>query len=182
MVFLIVVAIVVVLLALYIFTRPNSFRVERAAMIPATPAQVFPYLNDFQRWAGWSPWEGLDPNLHRSYSGPAAGEGAVYDWSGNSKAGQGRMEILDSVPDERLLIDLQFVKPFKARNTCEFTLTPSGSGTRVNWAMYGPNTVMGRVMSLAGGMEAYLGKEFDRGLGNLAAVVQSDGEGKRAAK
>jgi len=176
----IVVAIVVGLLAFYVFSRPDSFRVERTGMVSAPPAEVFPYINDFRRWTSWSPWEGLDPNLNRSYTGAPVGKGSVYDWSGNNKAGQGRMEVLDSTPNEKILIDLQFVKPFKARNTTEFTLKPSGSGTQVIWAMWGPNTTMGKVMSLAGGMDAYLGKEFDKGLGNLAAVVQSDAEGRKA--
>ena len=39
----------------------------------------------------------------------------------------------------RVLIKLDFLKPFEAHNTAEFTLTPQGDGTRVDWAMYGPN-------------------------------------------
>jgi len=39
---------------------------------------------------------------------------------------------------------------------------------------------MGKVMYLVGGMDKFLGKDFDRGLGNLAAVAQSDADGRRA--
>jgi len=34
---------------------------------------------DFHRWTAWSPWEDLDPDLQRSYSGPDAGTGSVYE-------------------------------------------------------------------------------------------------------
>lgn len=170
----------VIVLAIYIVTRPSTFRVERSATIGLPPGELFPYVNDFRRWTSWSPWEGIDPNLTRTYAGSPAGKGAVYEWSGNSKAGKGRMAILDSVPNEKILIDLGFEKPFKAQSTTEFHFKPSGSGTTVTWAVYGPNTTMGKVMCLFGGMEKFVGKDFDKGLANLAAVAQSDAEGRRA--
>jgi len=41
----------------------------------------------------------------RRYAGAASGLGAVYEWSGNSRAGSGRMEIVDAVDDDRVVID-----------------------------------------------------------------------------
>ena len=169
----IVLVVVVVLLAIVIAMQPKSFRVERSATIAAPPAAVFAQMNDFHRWTNWSPWENIDPNLQRTYSGAAAGKGAVYNWSGAKQVGVGRMEITDSVPNERILIDLRFEKPFKAANTTEFTYKPSGAGTAVTWAMYGPNTLMGRVMHLFGGMDKFVGKDFEKGLAKLATVTKS---------
>ena len=176
---LIVAAAVILVLGIVIATRPSSFRVERSATVAAPPPEVFGYVNDFRRWISWSPWEGLDPNLRRDYSGAASGKGAVYDWAGNNKAGVGRMTIVDVVPNERIEIDLHFEKPFKADNTCVFTFRPAGNNTAVNWKIYGPNTTMGKVMTLFGGMEKLVGKDFEKGLGNLAAVAQSDAEGRK---
>jgi len=55
------IALVVVLLiaAVLIFaaTRPDTFRVQRAASIKAPPEKIFPLINDFQSWGAWSPWE-----------------------------------------------------------------------------------------------------------------------------
>ena len=175
---IVIVAAVILVLGIVIATRPASFRVERSATVAAPPSEVFGYVNDFRRWKSWSPWEGLDPNLQRNYSGAPAGKGAVYDWSGNNKAGVGRMTIVDVVPNERIEIDLKFMKPFKAENTCVFTFRPAGNNTHVNWKIYGPNTTMGKVMTLFGGMEKFVGKDFEKGLGNLAAVAQSDAEGR----
>jgi hypothetical protein len=82
------------------------------------------------------------------------------------------MTITDSVPNERIVIDLRFDKPFKAQNVTEFHFSPAGSGTRVTWVMHGKNSAMGKVMALAGGMEKYLGKEFEAGLAKLGTAAR----------
>src|SRR5690348_8976388 len=90
---------IVVLIAavlIYAATRPNSFRIERSADIKASPDKVFALINDFHRWGAWSPWEKLDPNMKRTFGGPAAGQGSTYAWQGNSKVGSGKMEIVES--------------------------------------------------------------------------------------
>ena len=152
-------------------TKPNSFRLERSTRIQAPPEKVFSFLDDFHRWAEWSPWEKMDPNLTRSFSGAASGVGAVYDWTGNNKVGTGRMEILESTPS-RVVVKLDFIKPFKASNTAEFTLQPADGGTNVVWAMYGPDPFMFRVMKTVMDMEKAIGKDFDDGLAKLKAAAE----------
>src|SRR5262245_62073016 len=111
--------------------KPDEFRVERSAVINAPPEKVFPNLDYFHKWEPWSPWEKLDPNLKRTYSGSDSGKGAIYAWQGNDKVGEGRMEILESAPPSRLFIKLDFIKPFAASNRTEFTLVPADGGTRL---------------------------------------------------
>ena len=152
-------------------TKPNTFRIERSARVNAPPEKVFPFLDDFHRWAEWSPWEKLDPALQRRYSGAEKGVGAVYDWTGNNKVGTGRMEILESTP-ERVVVKLDFLKPFEAKNTAEFTLQPVDGGTNVVWAMHGPNPFMFRVMKTIMDMDKAIAKDFDDGLANLKAVAE----------
>ena len=168
----IVVLIAVVALAIFVATRPDAFRVQRSATIKAPPEKIFPHLADFHAWPSWSPWEKIDPALQRTYSGPNSGPGAVYEWSGNKNIGSGRMEILEAAPSSRVLIKLDFLSPFEAHNTAEFTLQPSGDGTTVTWAMYGPNTLMSKLMSLVFNMETMVGPQFETGLNNLKAVAE----------
>ena len=66
-----------------------DFTMSRSIHVQAAPARIHALLDDFHQWQRWSPWEGLDPDLHREYSGPAAGVGSTYHWSGNKKAGEG---------------------------------------------------------------------------------------------
>lgn len=151
----------------YAATRPGEFRVQRSARIAASPDRVFARLDDFHEWQSWSPWEELDPQMNRSHSGPASGRGAVYEWSGNKKVGRGRMEIIESVPSERIAISLDFIEPWEAHNTTEFTLKPAGDGTDLVWSMTGKNPFMMKVMGIFMNMDKMIGKDFEKGLYKL---------------
>ncbi|TLP78078.1 polyketide cyclase [Pseudomonas nitroreducens] len=168
---LVVVVAVVVVLVLAA-NRPGTFRVERTARIQAPPERVQGYIEDFHLWAQWSPFEKLDPAMQRSFSGADKGRGAVYAWEGNSKAGAGRMEILESDPGSRVTIALDFLKPFKASNTAEFTLVPRDGGTEVTWAMFGPVPFVAKIMHLFFDVDSMVGKDFEAGLANLKALAE----------
>ena len=170
-----IVAIIAVLLLVVAFaaTRPNTFRVARSTRIAAAPDKIYPLIDDFHRWTVWSPYEGLDPNLKRSYGGASSGVGATYEWEGDNKAGTGRMEILEAVAPAKVTIKLDFTKPFVAHNTAEFTLEPGGAGTIVTWAVHGPQPMMAKVMSLFFSMDKMLGKDFETGLASLKTVVEA---------
>ena len=166
--------IVVVLIAAilgYAMTMPDSFRVQRTTSIKAPPEKIFSIINDFHRWGSWSPWDKMDPEMKRTYSGAASGKGAAYAWQGNSKVGEGRMEIADTSPS-KVTIKLDFMKPFEAHNTVEFTLEPKGDSTNVTWAMYGPSEFITKVMGVFVSMDKMVGKDFETGLANLKAVAE----------
>ena len=149
----------------------DTFRVERSIVIDAPAAEVYPHIDDFHAWADWSPYEKMDANLAKTYSGPARGVGANYAWVGK-KAGSGSMEILQSTAPSKVIIALRFTKPFTANNTAEFTLEPQGSSTKVTWAMHGPNTLMSKVMGLFFSMDKMVGPQFDDGLASLKAITE----------
>jgi uncharacterized protein YndB with AHSA1/START domain len=153
-------------------TKPDTFRVERSRRINAPPERVFSHINDLAKWAAWSPWEPMDPAMKKTLSGPPAGKGAVCEWMGNHKVGHGRMEILESVPASRILMKLDFFKPFEAHNQAEFNLVADGGATRVTWAMSGPQPYMAKVMSLVFNCEKMVGPQFETGLANLQTLVE----------
>lgn len=151
-----------------------AYTVSRSQAIAATPEQIYPHLIDFHRWIAWSPWEKVDPSMRRTYSGPERGVGAAYAWEGNRKAGSGTMRVTGVDEPTRVDVDLHFDKPFPADNDIRFDLQPEpAGGTLVTWTMTGQHTgimrVLGRVMS----MDKLVGKDFERGLSQLAAVVES---------
>ncbi|HET7734891.1 MAG TPA: SRPBCC family protein [Nocardioidaceae bacterium] len=149
----------------------DTYSVERSATVPGSPQAVFDLLTDFHRWTEWSPWEDVDPNLQRRFSGAASGVGAVYEWSGNKKAGQGRMEVTEATPASKVAIKLDFLKPFKSSNVTTFTLTPEGAGTHVRWQMTGPRPLIMRIFGFAFNMDKLVGKDFEKGLDNLARAT-----------
>jgi Polyketide cyclase / dehydrase and lipid transport len=150
----------------------STFTVERSTMIDAAPDQIFPLLNDFHRWVDWSPWEGMDANLQRTYTGSTSGVGASYAWVGSRKVGAGKMEIVAATPNDSLDIALAFLKPFKAENHTRFVLEPNEAHTRVTWTMTGKKTLMSKIMGIFMSMDKLVGKDFDRGLAQLKSLAQ----------
>jgi hypothetical protein len=167
----IAVAVIVVALVVFVVTRPDTFRIERSASIKAAPDKIHPLINNLQGWATWSPWEKIDPAMKRTFSGAASGVGAAYDWDGNKNIGSGRMEILETSLS-RILIKLDFFKPFEAHNMAEFTLVQDGDTTRVTWAMYGPNNIISKLMSLFFSMDKMVGSAFEQGLADLKTLAE----------
>ncbi|HEX3694451.1 MAG TPA: SRPBCC family protein [Polyangia bacterium] len=164
----------VAVLAVVIATRPDSFRIARSATINAPASVVFALLNDFHQWVRWSPWEGRDPNLQRTYAGAASGEGAVYSWVGNSKVGEGRMTITESQPATHLGLTLEFFKPWQATNQTDFTLDAAGGETTVNWAMSGKSNFMHKAFSLLMNMDKMVGNDFEQGLANMKRIAEEE--------
>jgi len=169
---LIVIVVLVAGVLIFASTRPDTFSVQRSTTIKAAPEKVFAVVNDFHRWTDWSPWEKLDPAMQRTLGGSPAGKGATYAWEGNRKAGQGRMEIIESVPSNKVGIQLDFIKPFEGHNIAEFTLTPQAGGTRVDWVMRGPTPFVSKLMQVFVSLDTMIGKDFEEGLSNLKALSE----------
>jgi uncharacterized protein YndB with AHSA1/START domain len=139
----------------------------------APPEAVFAHVNDYHKWDAWSPWAKLDPNAKATFEGPTSGTGATMTWSGNDKVGEGRQTIVESRPDEVIRIKLDFLKPFKATSTAEFTFKPEGDQTVVTWSMYGKNDFMGKAVSLFMDCDKMVGSEFEKGLASMKAIVEA---------
>lgn len=152
--------------------RPAEFRIARSAAIAAPPSAIVPHINDLHKWAAWSPFEKLDPAMKKTFSGPAAGVGASYAWNGNAKAGEGHMTITESHP-ERVVMDLQFIRPFPAKNVAEFTLVPEGGTTRVTWAITGRNNLMAKAFGMLVNIDKMVGRDFEAGLASLKAIAEA---------
>ena len=169
---LIVIVVLIVGVLAFATTKPDTFTVQRSTTIKAPPERIFAVVNDFRRWPDWSPWEKLDPAMKRTLGGAESGKGATYAWEGNSKAGAGRMEIVESTPASKVGMQLDFIKPFEGHNIAEFTLTPQGDSTQVNWAMRGPTPFISKLMQVFVSLDTMIGKDFDEGLANLKRLTE----------
>jgi carbon monoxide dehydrogenase subunit G len=168
----VIVLVVIAGVLIYATTQPDSFRVERSVAIKAPPEKIFPLIDDLKAWTTWSPYEKKDPAMKRSFGAVTAGKGATYAWEGDSNVGQGRMEIVESAPTGKVQIKLDFIKPFEAHNTAEFTLAPKGDTTSVTWAIYGPMPYVSKVMCLFFDMDTMIGKDFEAGLADLKTAAE----------
>jgi hypothetical protein len=169
----IVVVVMIATLLAYAATKPDTFHVQRATSMKAPPEKLFPLINDLHSHVSWSPWEKMDPTMKKTLSGAANGKGAVYEWQGNSQVGTGRIEITDSTPSSKVTIKLDMFTPFEAHNVVEFTLGAAGDSTEVTWAMHGPQPYMMKVLSLFMDCDKMVGTNFETGLANMKALVET---------
>lgn len=137
---------------------------------------AYPYVNDFARWGSWSPWHALDPNQKITMSPVTAGQGATYEWQGNSDVGKGRMSLRESVQDQKVVEDLAFLEPFESNSvvTFTFTFTAQGAATQLTWAMDTENNFMSKAFGLFMDMDAMIGADFEKGLVKLKPLVEAD--------
>jgi hypothetical protein len=173
---LLALAFIAIIFFVIIAGRPDEFIVSRSTKISAPPAIVFAQVNDFHKWEAWSPWAKMDPACKNSYDGAAAGVGAGFAWDGNKKVGAGRMTILESRPGDLIRIKLEFLKPFKATNTAEFTFKSNGNQTAVAWSMTGKNNFFFKVFGLFVDCDKMIGKDFEKGLAAIKAVAEAAGK------
>jgi uncharacterized protein YndB with AHSA1/START domain len=152
--------------------QPNTFAVSRTTTIKAPPDKLFALVSDFRQWTNWSPWEHLDPNMQRTFSGAQTGKGALYNWKGNNDVGSGKMEITDVTPPSRIVIKLDFIVPFESSNVTEFAFAPQGENTAVTWTMTGPMPFVSKIMSVFMSMDRIIGKDFEKGLANMKATAE----------
>jgi|LNFM01.1.fsa_nt_gb hypothetical protein len=151
----------------YVASRPSKYRYVRSREVRGDAAAAYAQIEDFHHWERWSPWEGLDPNIERKYSGPASGEGTTYRWKGNKKVGEGQMQIVATEPGKRVVIDLQFIEPIESRATTTLTVEPRGDRALVSWIMEGENGFSSKLFDAVMNMEKMIGKDFDKGLAAL---------------
>jgi hypothetical protein len=167
------VAVAAVALLGYAATRPDSFRIQRSAVILAPAPKIFALINDLKLFNHWNPYERKDPGINGSYSGADSGVGAAYAWQ-SKKVGTGRMEIIASQAPSRVTMQLDLRKPFEARNTAEFTLQAEGERlTIVTWAMHGPSPFISKLMGVVFSIDRMIGNDFEAGLANLKALTEA---------
>jgi hypothetical protein len=172
---LIIVGIIVLAIAVILVLaamKSDTFRISRSTLINASQDKIAPNIQNFRKWAAWNPYEKMEKegDMKKIYTGPESGVGAKFRWEGK-KTGIGEMEILES-SNSRILIKLDFIKPFEAHNMAIFTLEPQGAQTKVTWTMEGPLPYMAKVMHTVMNADKMLGNDFDKGLADLKRVSE----------
>lgn len=164
-------AVVIVAVLAFAATRPDSFTVQRSALVKAPPAKLYPLISDLKAFNTWNPFLAAEPSAKLTYTGATSGKGAAYTWQGE-KSGAGRMELIDAQEGSKVTYKLDFSQPLEAHNVVEFKLAPQGDSTQVTWAMSGPMPFISKVMTLFFDMDKMVGGEFDKGLASLKALAE----------
>jgi uncharacterized protein YndB with AHSA1/START domain len=159
-------------LLVYAATFSDSFQVQRTQRISASPEKVFPLINNMHAMNTWNPFSEADPEIKITYTGPDSGKGARYEWTGNSKVGQGSIEITDVAAPSRVALRLDTLKPMEGHHTVVFTLAPNGSDTDVTWVLSGERPFIGKVMDAVFNMDRMVGSQFEKGLAKLKSIAE----------
>ncbi|HRD76308.1 MAG TPA: SRPBCC family protein [Hyphomicrobiaceae bacterium] len=158
--------------------RPDTFRVERSAQVAAPIANVYPRIASLRAMNEWNPFVSPDPDIKITYSGPDLGRGAAHTWDGNRHVGAGHIEVIEAEAPAKVVMRLVMVKPIAADNRVEFTLEPSGDGTKVTWAMSGRQPLLAKCMTLFYDCDRMVGGRFEAGLAGLKRIAEG---GSRAS-
>jgi len=158
-----------------------AYHVERSIIIDKPIQTVRNALQDFKQWPKWSPWLIMEPDAALTYSDRQGQVGATYGWSG-VLVGAGSMELME-VHEDRLNMQIRFVKPFKSTADVTFKLRQFDDGfTEVTWEMDGHLPFF--MFWMTKKMQSYIGMDYERGLnmlkeyletGSLASFVHIEG-------
>lgn len=162
------------------FVLPNSASVSRSIVIERPASMIYPLLDGYGRFNEWSPWFAIDPKTEYTYSGPARGVGASSSWkSDHPNVGNGSQTITALIPNQRIETQLDFGD--MGRPLARFELTPSGTGTKVEWGFVSnmPITFDGKFLNGIIGryfgpfLDKMVGPDYARGLANLKKLSES---------
>lgn len=151
--------------------QPDSYTVERTAIIAAPPELVFEHVNDFQKWQQFNAWGDTDPNAVYTYNDIESGVGASFHWKGNSDMGEGHMTILESRPNEYVKVDLEFIKPFEGKAIAEFVLVPATGGTQLTERTSSDHNFFSKIMCLFMDMDKMIGDKYEEGFARMNKVL-----------
>jgi hypothetical protein len=150
------------------FLLNRRIRVARRKLIDATPAEIFPFINDLRNWPLWTEWARKE-SMHCSYSGPESGAGATQLWE--TAQMDGALTITQSTQDGHVAYDLDM-----AGGRCQMhgviALEPVGGMTRVIWtcSWHANDIPWLRYADLF--YKVMIARDFDAGLENLRAIVE----------
>lgn len=166
-------AAIVAVLLLFAQFKSDDFRVSRSMKMAAPAAKAFAQVNDLRCMNAWNPFLKVDPNARVIYEGDSAGVGAVCNWDGDKHVGAGRQTIVESQPNERVRMKLEFYRPFAGFNDVEFTFVPEGADTVVTWSMVGKLSFIPRLVGIFMSMEKMCGTSFETGLAEVRSIVET---------
>ena len=89
------------------------------------------------------------------------------------------MTITESHPSDPIGIKLEFLRPFQATNTAQFTFKPEGNQTAVTWSMEGQNNFIAKAVCLFMNMDKMVGGQFEQGLAQMKSLVEAAAEAIR---
>lgn len=142
---------------------PNQYHLKASVTLERTPQEVFAIVNNLERWAVWAHAD--LKGINQDFFGAKQGEGAVYEW--RSEGNYGRIEIVESVPNERVRFEAYLPDGISSEHI--FSIRQHGGQTELVWeevGNFGWDPRM-RLYAWLTGLEAKLSAQYTRTLAGL---------------
>lgn len=152
----------------------KTFHIDKTVTINAPIEKVWSNVNSLQNMVKWSPWLDADPNVKTSFEGQEGAIGSSYKWNGNKDVGSGIQTITKIEQPKRIDSRLHFIEPFEGEADTYVALINDGSGTKATWSFDSKYKYPMNVMQLFIDMDDMIGKQFDKGLGKLKSLSESN--------
>ncbi|MBA3828449.1 MAG: SRPBCC family protein [Taibaiella sp.] len=153
--------------------EPKDGNITRTTVINAPQSVVFDQIVYFKNWPHWSPWYQMEPTATITYQGTDGQPGSSYTWTGD-KTGAGTMTNKDVMNNNTLKFDTHFTKPME--NTCPGSMKAEDAGngqTKVTWSFDYHSPFPWNAMHAFMNMDKMVGKDFEKGLANMKAYVET---------
>ena len=174
--FLIALGIVAVLALAVGLVLPSHRHISESVETNRKMTIVYDTVNNLNRFKDWNPLVLRDPHMQLNVSGPAAGVGARLDYnSTDGRLGQGSWEIVESVPNEKVVIKVENPQRGHEKKV-QFLLEPTGKNnrnvkiTQTYDVDYGWN-LLGRYAGLY--VSRHVGDDVKLGLGRMTNMLAS---------
>ncbi len=161
-----------VLIALLGFFAKKTYHIERSIDIEAPRSMVFEAVSQFKNMEKWSPWTEFDPSMKKTYSGTDGTVGASFTWEGNEDVGSGT-QTLQTISPDRIDYRLNISEPFKSDFPVSFLLSGDDKITHVTWTLDPVLPFPINVWAMFTDVDEAMGKDYERGLGNLKKHIDA---------
>lgn len=167
-------AVIVLALIIALFVK-KDMHAEREVVINKPKDDVFNYVKYLKNQNDYSKWGSVDPAMKKAFRGTDGTAGFASAWdSKNGNVGKGEQTIKSVKEGERIDYDIHFIKPMESNATSYMITEPvAGNGTKVKWGFDSRMPYPFNIMRLFVNMDKMIGDDFQTGLNNLKAKLES---------
>lgn len=146
---------------------------EKSVSINSSPEKVWIHTNSLKTMDMWSPWNKLDPNMKKEWTGITGKVGEKVCWEGNEQAGKGCQEVVKVDPANRKIeTKIVFLTPYESENFASVNVVPEGKGSIATWTFSTEIPYPWTVTKLMYDLEEMIGKDYQEGLNSLKTISE----------
>lgn len=156
------------------FMLPTSQKVKRSIEINAAAPVIYEQLIKLENFNKFSVWSQQDSSAVYTLTGKDGSVGAASSWKGSPLiSGEGKIEIVELVPNRKVAHKLQFTKPKKGKAGSVFELLETNKGkTSVDWTFTMATPRPWNIFNLLYSVDKQMGKDFEDGLAALKTMIE----------